>query len=171
MSQSAVDVKKLQQRVEELERIVIGAFGYSLDSVQQITTPPSKPASNSKPADQSSSSSASSPTIEQLVASLPKYSLPSIPAFSMTVLGCGPSTGVPRIPCLLEVCTTSSPSRSQCLLIQSPIKCSVCRDAVLPHSKNHRRNPALLIHFKSYNILIDCGKPASLFFFDPSFFT
>nr|CCA24935.1 conserved hypothetical protein [Albugo laibachii Nc14] len=61
------------------------------------------------------------------------------------VLGCGPSSSVPSMRCLLSS------------------ECNVCKEAYEnPTSMNHRLNPSILIRVKSgngtRNILIDCGK-------------
>ncbi|KAL0592504.1 hypothetical protein ABG067_000068 [Albugo candida] len=61
------------------------------------------------------------------------------------VLGCGPSSSVPSMRCLLSS------------------GCDVCKEAYEnPTSRNHRLNPSILIRVKSSkgtrNILIDCGK-------------
>jgi phosphoribosyl 1,2-cyclic phosphodiesterase len=37
-------------------------------------------------------------------------------------------------------------------------RCKACVDALLPGSRNRRRNPSLLIQHRGKNILIDCGK-------------
>jgi len=57
-------------------------------------------------------------------------------------VGSGSSTGTPRISCLLR----------------HPVVCPVCQDSLQLGSKNRRRNPSILIRYKSKNILIDCGK-------------
>ncbi|DBA04007.1 TPA: hypothetical protein N0F65_009354 [Lagenidium giganteum] len=61
----------------------------------------------------------------------------------VVVLGCGPSSSVPSIRCLL--------TRS----------CHICTEAhENPHSKNRRLNPSILVKLVDANksILIDCGK-------------
>jgi len=59
------------------------------------------------------------------------------------VVGSGSSAGTPLTWCLTRV----------------PITCTVCLDATTRSgSKNHRRNPSLLLMKNGTNVLIDCGK-------------
>lgn len=62
----------------------------------------------------------------------------------VVVLGCGPSSSVPSVRCLL-----------------TRADCAVCRGAQLdPASKNRRLNPSLLVRdlARNKNVLVDCGK-------------
>eukprot|EP01117_Protostelium_nocturnum_P011812 TRINITY_DN4306_c0_g1_i1.p1 TRINITY_DN4306_c0_g1~~TRINITY_DN4306_c0_g1_i1.p1 ORF type:complete len:454 (-),score=152.03 TRINITY_DN4306_c0_g1_i1:37-1374(-) len=62
----------------------------------------------------------------------------------LVFVGTGTSSGMPRLRCLLH---------------QRPVQCETCLDALIPGSKNKRKNPSLLIRYKKkFNILIDCGK-------------
>jgi len=61
---------------------------------------------------------------------------------TLIFVGTGSSTGIPRLPCLID----------------KKSNCPSCKDALLYGSKNRRRNPSLLIQYKGKNILIDCGK-------------
>ncbi|CAI5740324.1 unnamed protein product [Hyaloperonospora brassicae] len=71
------------------------------------------------------------------------------------VLGCGPSSSVPSMRCVLRQ------------------DCAVCLEAhANPHSKNRRLNPSLLVRNLAThtNVLVDCGKTfreAALRFFPP----
>ncbi len=56
------------------------------------------------------------------------------------MVGSGSSGGTPSLECIAGE------------------RCKTCVDALLPNSKNRRRNPSLLIQHKGFNILIDCGK-------------
>jgi phosphoribosyl 1,2-cyclic phosphodiesterase len=58
-------------------------------------------------------------------------------------VGCGSSCCTPAAHCLIE----------------RPVVCSVCIDALKPNSRNARCNPSVLLKHKSgVNILFDCGK-------------
>jgi phosphoribosyl 1,2-cyclic phosphodiesterase len=62
----------------------------------------------------------------------------------VVVLGCGPSSSVPSVRCLL-----------------TRADCAVCRGAQMdPTSKNRRLNPSLLVRdlARGRNVLVDCGK-------------
>lgn len=66
----------------------------------------------------------------------------------VVVLGCGPSSSVPSI---------------RCLLAATPQACRVCHEAhANPLSRNRRLNPSILVrnlaHGSERNLLVDCGK-------------
>ncbi|KAK8801192.1 hypothetical protein WA158_001962 [Blastocystis sp. Blastoise] len=54
-------------------------------------------------------------------------------------IGTGTSEGIPILSCLFG-------------------DCKVCKDAMIPGSKNRRRNISVAISYKNTNIIIDCGK-------------
>ncbi len=56
------------------------------------------------------------------------------------MVGSGSSSGTPSLACLAGE------------------RCKACVDALMPGSRNRRRNPSLLIQHRGCNILIDCGK-------------
>jgi ribonuclease BN (tRNA processing enzyme) len=70
----------------------------------------------------------------------------------LTILGSGPSTGVPRLTCL---------TRRRGEMGENSNGCSTCHDAARNplHSRNHRGNPSAALRLPNgATIVIDCGK-------------